>query len=36
VLIHTIGKFQIRLVTHLDVTPQDIETALEVFKKIFH
>lgn len=34
ILIHAIGKTQIRLVTHLDVTAQDIEKALKAFKKI--
>jgi threonine aldolase len=34
VLIHAIAKTQIRLVTHLDVTREDIEKALEVFEKI--
>ena len=34
VLIHTIGKTQIRLVTHLDVTAEDIENTLKVFEKI--
>jgi threonine aldolase len=34
VLIHAIGKTQIRLVTHLDVTAEDIEKALKVFKKV--
>ncbi|MGB7574407.1 MAG: low-specificity L-threonine aldolase [Thermodesulfobacteriota bacterium] len=33
ILIHAIGKTQIRLVTHLDVTAQDIEKALKAFKK---
>jgi threonine aldolase len=31
VLIHPIGKTQIRLVTHLDVNRKDIETALKAF-----
>jgi threonine aldolase len=35
VLIHAVGKTQIRLVTHLDVTAEDIEEALKVFKKVF-
>ena len=34
ILIHAIGKTQIRLVTHLDVTAQDIEKALKAFKKV--
>jgi len=34
VLIHPIGKKQIRLVTHLDVSSEDIETALKAFKKV--
>jgi threonine aldolase len=34
VLIHPIGKTQIRLVTHLDVSSEDIEVALEVFRKV--
>jgi threonine aldolase len=34
VLIHAIGKTQIRLVTHLDVTPEDIEKALKAFEKV--
>jgi threonine aldolase len=34
VLIHAIGKTQIRLVTHLDVSSKDIEIALNVFKKV--
>ena len=34
VLIHPIGKTQIRLVTHLDVTSEDIETALKAFRKL--
>jgi threonine aldolase len=36
VLIHTFGKTQIRLVTHLDVTSEDIERALKAFEKVFH
>jgi len=35
VLIHAFGKAQIRLVTHLDVTAEDIEKALKAFKKVF-
>jgi len=34
VLIHAFGKTQIRLVTHLDVSKEDIETALKAFKKV--
>ena len=34
VLIHALGKTQIRLVTHLNVTAEDIEKALKVFQKI--
>ena len=34
ILIHAIGKTQIRLVTHLDVTAEDIEKALKAFKKV--
>jgi threonine aldolase len=34
VLIHPIGKSQVRLVTHLDVSSEDIETALKAFKKV--
>ncbi|MCX8116337.1 MAG: low-specificity L-threonine aldolase [Desulfobacterota bacterium] len=34
VLIHVLGKTQIRLVTHLDVTSEDIETALRAFRKV--
>jgi threonine aldolase len=34
VLIHAIGKTQIRLVTHLDVSSEDIEKALKAFKKL--
>lgn len=34
VLIHAIGKTQIRLVTHLDVTEEDIETALKAFGEV--
>jgi threonine aldolase len=33
VLIHAFGKTQIRLVTHLDVSAEDIERALKVFEK---
>ncbi len=34
VLIHPIGKTQIRLVTNLDVSTEDIEKALKAFKKV--
>jgi threonine aldolase len=34
VLIHPLGKTQIRLVTHLDVTSEDIEVALKAFEKV--
>jgi threonine aldolase len=34
VLIHPFGKTQIRLVTHLDVSKEDIEAALKAFKKV--
>jgi threonine aldolase len=34
VLIHALGKTQIRMVTHLDVTDQDIEIALKAFEKV--
>jgi threonine aldolase len=34
VLIHPIGKTQIRLVTHLDVSHEDIEIALKTFEKV--
>jgi threonine aldolase len=34
VLIHPVTKTQIRLVTHLDVSSEDIETALKAFKKV--
>jgi threonine aldolase len=34
VLIHPFSKTQIRLVTHLDITSEDIETALKAFEKI--
>jgi threonine aldolase len=36
VLIHAVGKTQIRLVTHLDVSKEDIEMALKAFKKVLH
>jgi threonine aldolase len=35
VLIHAFGKSQIRLVTHLGVSPEDVEKALEAFRKVF-
>ena len=35
ILIHAFGKTQIRLVTHLDVSNDDIEEALKAFEKIF-
>jgi len=34
VLIHAFGKTQIRLVTHLDVSNEDIDRALEAFEKV--
>jgi threonine aldolase len=34
VLIHAFGKTQVRLVTHLDVTAEDIEKALKAFQKV--
>jgi len=34
VLIHPIGKTQVRLVTHLDVSQEDIEVALKAFEKV--
>jgi threonine aldolase len=34
VLIHPIGKTQIRLVTHLDVSSEDIKKALKAFEKV--
>jgi threonine aldolase len=34
VLIHAFGKTQIRLVTHLDVSSEDIEISLKAFKKV--
>jgi len=33
ILIHPLGRRQIRLVTHLDISSQDIDTALNAFKK---
>jgi threonine aldolase len=35
ILIHAFGKTQIRLVTHLDVTAEDVEKTLERFEKVF-
>jgi threonine aldolase len=35
VLIHAFGKTQIRLVTHLGISPEDVEKALEAFRKVF-
>jgi threonine aldolase len=34
ILIHAIAKTQIRLVTHLDVSPEDIDVALQAFDKV--
>jgi len=34
ILIHAFGKTQIRLVTHLDITEEDIEVALKLFEKV--
>jgi len=34
VLIHVIGRTQIRLVTHLDVSSEDIEITLKAFEKL--
>ena len=34
VLIHAFGKTKIRLVTHLDISKEDVETALKAFKKV--
>lgn len=34
VLIHPFGKTQIRLVTHLDVSEEDVEVSLKAFKKV--
>lgn len=34
ILIHPFGKTQIRLVTHLDVTAEDIEVTLKAFEKV--
>jgi threonine aldolase len=35
ILIHPFGKTRIRLVTHLDVSAEDIEKVLEAFKRVF-
>jgi threonine aldolase len=35
VLIHAFGKTQIRLVTHLDVSAEDIEKTLKSFERVF-
>ncbi len=35
VLIHAFGKTQIRLVTHLGVSPEEVEKALDAFRKVF-
>jgi threonine aldolase len=35
VLVGAIGKRRIRAVTHLDVSREDILTAIEVFRKLF-
>jgi threonine aldolase len=35
VLIHAFGKTQVRLVTHLGVSSQDIEQALAAFRQVF-
>ncbi len=34
VLIHPVSKTQIRLVTHLDINHEDVETALKAFRKL--
>jgi threonine aldolase len=34
ILIHAFGKTQIRLVTHLDVSAEDIEKALKSFERV--
>ena len=36
VLIHASGKTRIRLVTHLDVDSEDIETALKAFRRVLN
>lgn len=35
ILIHAFGKTQVRLVTHLDVSNDDIEGAIKAFEKVF-
>jgi len=35
VLIHAFGKTQIRLVTHIDISDNDIEKAMKAFKQVF-
>jgi threonine aldolase len=35
ILIHPFSRTQVRLVTHLDVSAEDIETVLEAFKRVF-
>ncbi len=35
VLIHAFGKTQIRLVTHLGISSEDVEKALEAFRLVF-
>lgn len=34
VLIHALGKTQIRLVTHLDLSREDMDVALDAFRKM--
>jgi len=36
VLIHPFGKTEIRMVTHLDVTRDDVEAALKAFERILN
>jgi threonine aldolase len=36
ILIHAMSPTQVRLLTHLDVTREDIDTALRAFKKVLH
>jgi threonine aldolase len=36
VLIHVFGKTQIRLVTHIDISDNDIDKALKAFRQVFH
>ena len=36
VLIHASGKTQIRLVTHIDISDDDIEKAMKAFRQVFH